>query len=126
MQEFIKAHLSKHQYPRQIEFVNKLPKTPDDKIERKELKAREYERAKSQQRCDYEFLRLDTKFPFLFFNNHLNGFFRAYESANTASSTDVVIYLDRVLFFFTPGYSQVGTKVLTKNTSNTLFGVKSG
>jgi len=44
VQEFIKAHLSKHEYPREIEFVNELPKTPDGKIKRKELKAREYER----------------------------------------------------------------------------------
>jgi len=47
VQEFIKTHLSKHEYPREIKFVNELPKTPDGKIKRKELKAREYERAKS-------------------------------------------------------------------------------
>jgi acyl-coenzyme A synthetase/AMP-(fatty) acid ligase len=45
VQEFIKTRLSKHEYPREIEFVSELPKTPDGKIKRKELKAREYERA---------------------------------------------------------------------------------
>ncbi len=45
VQEFIKTRLSKHEYPREIEFVSELPKTPDGKIKRKELKVREYERA---------------------------------------------------------------------------------
>jgi acetyl-CoA synthetase len=45
VQEFIKTRLSKHEYPREIEFVSELPKTPDGKVKRKELKAREYERA---------------------------------------------------------------------------------
>ncbi len=44
VQEFVKMRLSKHEYPREIEFVNELPKTPDGKIKRQEL--REYERAK--------------------------------------------------------------------------------
>jgi len=44
VQEFVKTRLSKHEYPREIEFVNELPKTPDGKIQRKKLK--EYERAK--------------------------------------------------------------------------------
>ncbi len=44
VQEFVKTRLSKHEYPREIEFVSELPKTPDGKIQRKKLK--EYERAK--------------------------------------------------------------------------------
>ena len=38
---FVKAKLSKHEYPREIEFLNELPKTPDGKIKRKELRERE-------------------------------------------------------------------------------------
>ena len=45
VQEFVKTRLSKHEYPREIEFVDELPKTPDGKIRRKVLREREYERA---------------------------------------------------------------------------------
>jgi acetyl-CoA synthetase len=41
IQEFVKTNLSKHEYPREIEFLKELPKTPDGKIKRKELKERE-------------------------------------------------------------------------------------
>jgi acetyl-CoA synthetase len=41
MQEFVKANLSKHEYPREIEFLEELPKTPDGKIKRKDLRERE-------------------------------------------------------------------------------------
>jgi len=41
IQEFVKSRLSKHEYPREIEFIDELPKTPDGKIKRKELKERE-------------------------------------------------------------------------------------
>ncbi len=44
IQDFIKDHLSKHEYPREIEFVNELPETPDGKIKRKELRDLEYRR----------------------------------------------------------------------------------
>lgn len=44
IQEFIKVHLSKHEYPREIEFVDSLPETPDGKIKRKELRFREYQK----------------------------------------------------------------------------------
>ena len=44
IQEFVKTRLSKHEYPREIEFVNELPKTLDGKLKRKQLK--EYEKAK--------------------------------------------------------------------------------
>ena len=46
IQDFVKTRLSRHEYPRVIEFVDELPTTPDGKIKRKELKRREYERAK--------------------------------------------------------------------------------
>jgi acetyl-CoA synthetase len=41
IQEFVKTNLSKHEYPREIEFLSELPKTPDGKIKRKELRERE-------------------------------------------------------------------------------------
>jgi acetyl-CoA synthetase len=41
IQEFVKTRLSKHEYPREIEFIDELPKTVDGKIKRKELKERE-------------------------------------------------------------------------------------
>lgn len=44
IQEFVKTRLSKHEYPREIEFIDELPKTPDGKIKRKELKQREKEK----------------------------------------------------------------------------------
>jgi len=45
VQQFVKTRLSKHEYPREIEFVFELPRTLDGKIRRKVLKQREYERA---------------------------------------------------------------------------------
>ena len=45
IQEFIKTRLSKHEYPRDLEFVNELPRTPDGKIKRRVLREREYEKA---------------------------------------------------------------------------------
>ena len=42
--EYVKTRLSKHEYPREIEFIDELPKTPDGKIKRKVLKAREIEK----------------------------------------------------------------------------------
>jgi acetyl-CoA synthetase len=41
IQEFVKIKLSKHEYPREIEFLEEIPKTPDGKIKRKELRERE-------------------------------------------------------------------------------------
>lgn len=46
IREFVRTRLSKHEYPREIEFVDVLPETPDGKIRRSELRARE--RAKKQ------------------------------------------------------------------------------
>lgn len=44
IQNFVKQRLSMHEYPKEIEFVNELPETPDGKLKRKELKRREYEK----------------------------------------------------------------------------------
>ncbi len=40
IQAFMKTQLSQHEYPRQIEFVSELPKTPAGKINRKVLRDR--------------------------------------------------------------------------------------
>jgi len=45
IQGFVKDKLSKHEYPRELEFIEELPKTADGKIKRKVLKERE-EKAK--------------------------------------------------------------------------------
>lgn len=44
IQEFVKTKLSKHEYPREVEFIDELPKTVDGKIKRKELKEKERKR----------------------------------------------------------------------------------
>jgi len=41
IQAFVKTNLSKHEYPREIEFLDELPKTPDGKVRRKELREEE-------------------------------------------------------------------------------------
>jgi acetyl-CoA synthetase len=41
MQEHVKKHLAGHAYPREIEFIDKLPKTRSGKIMRRILKAKE-------------------------------------------------------------------------------------
>ena len=46
IQEFMKTRLSKHEYPRQVEFVGELPKTPAGKVNRKVL--RDLAKANSQ------------------------------------------------------------------------------
>ncbi len=38
LQDFVKTRLSKHEYPREIEFFKRLPRTPGGKINRAELK----------------------------------------------------------------------------------------
>ena len=40
LQEFVKSRLSQHEYPRAIEIVTELPKTPAGKIDRKTLRDR--------------------------------------------------------------------------------------
>jgi acetyl-CoA synthetase len=44
IQEFVKAGLAAHEYPRAIEVVDSLPMTATGKIKRGELKARELQR----------------------------------------------------------------------------------
>lgn len=41
IKNFIKEYLSKHEYPREIEFLEELPETPDGKIKRKQLREQE-------------------------------------------------------------------------------------
>ncbi|MBI2404896.1 acetate--CoA ligase [Candidatus Gottesmanbacteria bacterium] len=41
LQEYVKKHLAGHAYPREIEFIDKLPKTRSGKIMRRILKAKE-------------------------------------------------------------------------------------
>ena len=38
LQEFIKPKLTKHEFPREIEFLEKLPRNPSGKILRRELR----------------------------------------------------------------------------------------
>ena len=47
VQAFIKATLSQHEYPRVVEFIDALPKTPAGKINRKALRDREQTLASS-------------------------------------------------------------------------------
>lgn len=46
LQSFVKANLSKHKYPRVIEFVSDVPKNDRGKVDRKALRRRETEKAK--------------------------------------------------------------------------------
>ncbi|MGE0420540.1 MAG: acetate--CoA ligase, partial [Acetobacteraceae bacterium] len=41
IQDFVRARLSQHEYPRIIAFVPELPKTPAGKVNRKALRAQE-------------------------------------------------------------------------------------
>lgn len=45
IQELVKTKLSQHEYPRHVEFVAELPKTPAGKVHRKKLRQREAEAA---------------------------------------------------------------------------------
>lgn len=44
LKAFVKGRLSMHEYPKEIEYVDELPETPDGKLKRKLLKKMEYER----------------------------------------------------------------------------------
>jgi acetyl-CoA synthetase len=44
LQQWVKARLSAHAYPREVEFVDALPKTPSGKVQRFLLRAREKEK----------------------------------------------------------------------------------
>lgn len=45
IQNHVRARLARHEYPRQIEFVTELPKTPAGKVNRKILRDREAEKS---------------------------------------------------------------------------------
>lgn len=45
LQTLVRTRLSQHEYPRQIEFVTELPKTPAGKVHRKKLRERELDHA---------------------------------------------------------------------------------
>lgn len=45
VQDFVRARLAQHEYPRLIDFVAELPKTPAGKVNRKVLRDREREKA---------------------------------------------------------------------------------
>lgn len=47
LEQFVKQRLSAHAYPREIEFVDVLPKTPSGKIQRFLLRQQEVERIKA-------------------------------------------------------------------------------
>jgi acetyl-CoA synthetase len=40
LQELVRGRLSQHEYPRHVEFVDELPRTPAGKINRKALRDR--------------------------------------------------------------------------------------
>jgi acetyl-CoA synthetase/medium-chain acyl-CoA synthetase len=44
LQDFVKETTAPYKYPREIAFVEELPKTISGKIKRKELKKKEYEK----------------------------------------------------------------------------------
>ena len=44
LQAFTKERLARHEYPREVEFTNSLPKTPAGKVNRKALREREAKR----------------------------------------------------------------------------------
>jgi acetyl-CoA synthetase len=45
LQQFVKKRLAAHAYPREVEFVGDLPKTPSGKIQRFVLRRREVEKS---------------------------------------------------------------------------------
>ncbi|WP_319410855.1 AMP-binding protein [uncultured Cohaesibacter sp.] len=49
IQELVRSNLSRHEYPRQIEFVTSLPKTPAGKVNRKILRDQEAKSAATAQ-----------------------------------------------------------------------------
>src|SRR5204862_7097825 len=47
LEQFVKQRLSAHAYPREVEFVSALPKTPSGKIQRFILRQQERDKAKT-------------------------------------------------------------------------------
>jgi acetyl-CoA synthetase len=50
LQEFVKKETAPYKYPREIEFVDELPKTESGKIKRKELRKREIEKKRKEKK----------------------------------------------------------------------------
>jgi acyl-coenzyme A synthetase/AMP-(fatty) acid ligase len=48
LQDFVKDRIAPYKYPRAIEFIDELPKTPTGKIQRFRLREQELERADAQ------------------------------------------------------------------------------
>jgi len=49
LEQFVKQRLSAHAYPREIEFISALPKTPSGKIQRFLLRQQETQKQKKTQ-----------------------------------------------------------------------------
>jgi acetyl-CoA synthetase len=49
LQEWVKTRLAAHAYPREIEFIDEIPKTPSGKIQRFILRQQEIEKAQATQ-----------------------------------------------------------------------------
>jgi acetyl-CoA synthetase len=54
LQQFVRARLSQHEYPRRIEFVAELPKTPAGKVNRKVLREAEAAKTDTREHTDQE------------------------------------------------------------------------
>jgi acetyl-CoA synthetase len=52
LQDFTRLRLSQHEYPRQVAFVDELPKTPAGKVNRKVLRDREQAAAVSDRELE--------------------------------------------------------------------------
>ena len=50
LQDYVRSRLSKHAYPKEIEFVSELPKTSSGKIQRNLLKQQEIAKAQGIQK----------------------------------------------------------------------------
>ncbi len=50
LQEYVKGRLSKHKYPRIVEFVDDLPKNDRGKVDRKALRERERARTRTHEK----------------------------------------------------------------------------
>ena len=46
IRQFVKTHLSKHEYPKEIEFIDQMPLTTTGKIMRRELRQKEIDKMK--------------------------------------------------------------------------------
>ena len=51
LQDYVRSRLSKHSYPREIEFVERLPKTSSGKIQRNLLKQQEIAKLQMMQQA---------------------------------------------------------------------------